>query len=263
MSRSERAPFLGDNDHDDDYDSSDYRKLPANHYFKRPLRILSGLTSLLSFAGFGLLIATYVLIVVGPFGYTYRSRDTVRDLAICLFTNIILTTPSVFFALPIIIPLVFNFVMTIVIFVFTGVLFADGAPDSGFCYRYRRYDPSDPYAGPLPETRQCKDARKVVMITMFVSGLVGIVVGLLLITLTLLRLVAIFKTKFWEGKKFPSVGGGLGGSGWSPNGFTVQFTMRVIRQEDSVGLPAADAAGRSGPKPANVQAPEGERLIET
>jgi hypothetical protein len=84
MSRSERAPFLGDNNHDDDddYESSDYRKTPANNYFKRPLRILSGITALLSIAVFGLLIASYVLLVTGPFNYAYNSADAVRDLAI-------------------------------------------------------------------------------------------------------------------------------------------------------------------------------------
>jgi len=264
MSRAERTPFLGASDHDDDYETSDYRKTPANQYFKRALRIMSGITSLISIANFSLLIAAYVLIAIGPFTYSYSSADAVRDLSICLFTNFVLTTPSIFFTLPIVITLVFNFVMTIVVFVFTTKLFADGWSGSEFCRRYRPYDPENPYRGPLPETGECKDARLRVQIMMFVAGIVGLVVGIMLVVMTILRVVAVFKTKFWEGKTFPAFGSGVGGSGWNPNGFTVQFTLKVIRQEDAAAaqVSAVEAGSGSGPKP-TVQAPEAERLIET
>lgn len=51
--------------------------------------------------------------------------------------------------------------------------------------------------------------------------------------------------------------GGLGGSGWNPNGFTVQFTLKVIRQEDETSGAASPAPAVAAPKPSTSQTTEG------
>jgi hypothetical protein len=88
-SRSEETPFLADNDHGDDYDEGEsgfIKYTPANSHYRRPIRILSGVISFLSLSIFGVLIACYVLINVGPFQYTWGTREASRDLAIVVST---------------------------------------------------------------------------------------------------------------------------------------------------------------------------------
>jgi hypothetical protein len=179
-------------------------------------------------------------------------------------TTFLLTTPTVFFTLPIIIPLVTNLVMAIVTLVFSSQLFANGWPDSNFCYRYKPWDPTDPYRNtPLPETWDCKHARMRVQIMVLVAGIIGLIIGLLLVAKVLLRLTAVFKTKFWRDRKMPFFGAGRSGSGWKPTGFTVQFTLKIVKQEDESRASAAGAAeGSAAPKSVGGQGAEG-RLIET
>ena len=43
-------------------------------------------------------------------------------------------------------------------------------------------------------------------------------------TLILLRVIALARTRFWENMKV----GNFKGMGWNPSGFTVQFTLKVI-----------------------------------
>jgi hypothetical protein len=96
-----------------------------------------------------------------------------------------------------------------------------------------------------------------------VGGIVSIFVGLMLVTSLILRLTAIVKTKFWQGKKMPFLGG-LGGSGWSPTGFTVQFTLKIIRPESESKAPTVNAAAEaSGTAQPTVHAAQEGRLIET
>jgi hypothetical protein len=85
-SQSESTPFLADNEQGDNYEAEDHgaRTASANSFFKRPIRILTALQSLLSIAAFGLLIATCVLIKIGPFRYPYSTLNYVRDLSICV-----------------------------------------------------------------------------------------------------------------------------------------------------------------------------------
>lgn len=52
----------------------------------------------------------------------------------------------------------------------------------------------------------------------------------MILTTLFLRLVALARTKFWEGKKL----GILGGSWLTPGAVTVQFTMSVIRKDPDV-----------------------------
>jgi hypothetical protein len=85
--RSESTPFLADNDHGDNYYETENHvtmTVPARSHFKHPLKILTIVISLLCISTFGLLIASYILIKIGPFEYTYSSRDAIRDLAICV-----------------------------------------------------------------------------------------------------------------------------------------------------------------------------------
>ena len=62
----------------------------------------------------------------------------------------------------------------------------------------------------------------------------------------MLCLIAIFKTKFWEGMNIK------GFKGWNPSGFEVSFTLKVVRAPASGAAPAVEAASE-----------EEGRLIET
>ena len=73
-------------------------------------------------------------------------------------------------------------------------------------------------------------------------------------TLLLLRIVAIARTKFWEGKKL----GTLGFPRWSPNGFTVQFTLSLIKQE-----PHGEVVNKKAKGVDTQSGAEEGRLIET
>ena len=84
---SSSTPLLADNDHSDNYDETEsyiIKTLPANAYFKLPIQILTILISFFSISIFGLLIASYVLMNNGPFGYISSSEEGARDLGICV-----------------------------------------------------------------------------------------------------------------------------------------------------------------------------------
>lgn len=49
----------------------------------------------------------------------------------------------------------------------------------------------------------------------------------MILTTLFIRLVALARTRFWEGKK----SGNFGGSWLGPGTFTVQFTMSIIRKD--------------------------------
>jgi hypothetical protein len=87
--------------------------------------------------------------------------------------NFILSVPTVFIQLPILITIAVNIAMSIVILVFSGEILGPGWPDSSFCRRWRSY----PDYGYDPPTLECKQARNVIRITMGVSAGVGIVIG--------------------------------------------------------------------------------------
>lgn len=79
--------FLADNDHDHGYNYSEEddnlpKNAPANAHFKRPIKILTAITSLFSFLVFGLLIGAYVFLKTGPFTQTNDPERAARDLAI-------------------------------------------------------------------------------------------------------------------------------------------------------------------------------------
>jgi hypothetical protein len=86
---SESTPFLADNDHDDNDEERENHvtmALPASYHFKYPLKILTIVISLLCISIVGLLIASYILLKVGPFENAYLSQDGTRDLAIGVST---------------------------------------------------------------------------------------------------------------------------------------------------------------------------------
>jgi hypothetical protein len=97
-----------------------------------------------------------------------------------LFTNFLLTTPAIFIYLPIILSIITNLTMSIVIFVFSAMIFSNrGWPQSNFCRRYTPWDPNDPYRRqrPLPELSSCTEARTTVRICMGIAGGLSIVIG--------------------------------------------------------------------------------------
>jgi len=76
---------------------------------------------------------------------------------------------------------------------------------------------------------------------------------LILITL-LLRLIAVARTRFWQGKTFAS----LKGFKWNPSGFTIQFTLSVLPSKQT----AVEDIGKARATEASVSG-EQARLIET
>lgn len=250
---SASTPFLADNDHDngDDYDEGEtlVKNAPANAYFIRPIRILTSITSLFSILIFGLLIASVVLLKIGPFNYTYSSVDTARDLAICLFVNFLLTTPTIFFQIPIIIAMAVNIAMGVVVLVFSSYIFAHGWPNSNFCYRYERGPPPEYRFRPLPATRECRESKRTIQIILAVAAGSGILIGILILATLLLRAIALAKTRFWEDKAKV-----FGKMGWKSTGFTVQFTLSILPH---------DATSEAAPLVAQTPSGEEGRLIET
>ena len=94
-----------------------------------------------------------------------------------LFVNFILSAPTIFLQIPILINMVVHIAMSIVIFVFSAVLFGDGWPDSNFCLRFGTPSEGD-WGGPLlPETRECAQARDVIRITLGISAGFSIIIG--------------------------------------------------------------------------------------
>ncbi|PVH67449.1 hypothetical protein DL98DRAFT_523332 [Cadophora sp. DSE1049] len=224
MSSDENMPFLADNEHHET-DSVTFQKLPANAHFRCPLRILTAIIALGSFLILGLSVATYVLLKKAPFGYNYQSLDVTRGLWIVFLINFILTTPAVFLQLPIFLNVARDIAMGIVVLVFSPPVIEDSGPS---CRRYDYSPPGkieEPYRPPklLPELKECKDARLAINIMMPVAGIFGIVIGILILTTLLLRLIAIYRTKFWAG-----FFQGMGVSGWRGTGFTVQFSLSVV-----------------------------------
>jgi hypothetical protein len=252
---SENTPFLADNDHGDSHDESGshfIKVTPANSHFRRTIRILTSLTSFLSLSIFGLLIASYVVLNVAPVQFKWGPDEAIRDLAICLFVNFLLSAPTIFIQIPILINMAVHIAMSIVILVFSAGIFGNGWPNSNMCRRWQQPIRPGPYK-PLPETRECTKAKNDIRIMMGVSGGVGIVIGILILATLLLRLVALFRTKFWERRNTNF----FKGSGWKPSGFTVQFTLSVLPNK----RPAA-AVKASGAVDPSSGAEEG-RLIET
>jgi len=75
---TDETPFLADNERD----GQSAKRLPANCYFRRPLKFLAILNSVLSISIFVLLIVIYVLLRNGPFVNTWSSEESVQNLAI-------------------------------------------------------------------------------------------------------------------------------------------------------------------------------------
>jgi len=93
--RSEETPFLAGTDPGDNYDDEDSsftKCTQANSHFRRPIKIFTSVISLLSLAICVLLIASYVLITVGPFQYKWGTQEASRDLAICVSTSLFTVT---------------------------------------------------------------------------------------------------------------------------------------------------------------------------
>ncbi|KAE9362948.1 hypothetical protein N431DRAFT_390431 [Stipitochalara longipes BDJ] len=264
---SEGTPFLSDNDHQDTHDEpeDDYVKpLPANSHFKQPLRILAAVISLLSLGVGIVLIAAIIFAKTGPFEHVYHTTEEARDLAICAFMNFVLSTPTIFFQAPILINMAVHIAMSIVMLVFSEQVFRRGWPDEYWCRRWEPQKP--PYIKPpklLNPTWECIKARRDLRVMIGVSAGVGYLIGLLILTLLTLRVAALFRTKFWEGRRrpsFPVI------PGWNPTGFTLQFTLKVIPYERPTPAPATDPAATVSKGKAADPGPSSHaesRLIET
>jgi len=258
---AESTPFLAHSDDGDDYDNESHpiKTQPANAHFKRPISLLTILNSFLSIGVFGLLIATVILASTGPFNNVYSVKEALRDLTIVLGVNFILTTPAIFFQLPIILNIAVHIAMSVVCFVFSAQLFGRGWPDSYVCREYHQ-TPNGRWE-PKPPTWECKQARQKIQIMAAVGAGLGIFIGLLILTTLLLRLVAVVRSQFWHGKAFASIKG-YKGLGWNPTGFTVQFTLSVLPAKEGTNA-ACTGNTVHGSAGESASGAEGERLIET
>lgn len=249
----ERTALLADNDHSDSYDETEgdvSKPTPTHAHFKVPIKILTILVSVLSIAIFVLLVASYVLLSVGPFQYTYPSQKGVRDLAICLFVNFILSIPTLFVYIPALVNMIIHIPMFIVIFVFSAEIFGFSWPNSMFC---RKWGTSPGDIGPLPPDPGCIKALNVIRITMGTSAGISIIIGLLIVTIFSLRLTSLVRSGLWKGMIIEN-SQGLGGK---PSGYTVQFTLNIMPQTPaSEHIMNADATGPTS-------SAEENRLIDT
>ncbi|KAG9231114.1 hypothetical protein BJ875DRAFT_129781 [Amylocarpus encephaloides] len=254
--RSEARPFLADDAEDYDRETHYIRKLPANSYFKKPIQILSILITFLSISIVGLLIATYVLAAskAANVSWDWKTKETTMNLAIVLFVNTLLTAPTCFFQVPIILNILVQLTMSTVIFVFSGLAFANGWPENAFCRRsyfdrekYRYID--------LPQDPKCRHFLTVTRITFCVSSGFAIIIGLMVLFTMFLRLAALARTKFWQEKGFTKFANLYG---WRPKGFTIQLTFTVSKPTmNTFDTPE----GATAPAPSTNS--EGARLIET
>ncbi|KAH7327087.1 hypothetical protein BKA65DRAFT_509908 [Rhexocercosporidium sp. MPI-PUGE-AT-0058] len=195
---SENTPFLTDNDHDDGIDAQDNEeyevpltKTPANSQFKRSIKALTIVLVIFLVLTVMLAIASFVMIQVVPFkGYIYNAREVLKDLGICTFVALILSTVMLFIQLPIFFSLIIDIVFPILILVFSGNIFGNGWPDRNWCYEY--------YREPRLPDPQCLYMRDIVKILMGVTGGLGFISGILFIVIMLLRVIAISRTKFWK-----------------------------------------------------------------
>ncbi|KAH8660865.1 hypothetical protein BGZ60DRAFT_433708 [Tricladium varicosporioides] len=273
--RTENQPFLGRSYHDDPQDNSHdnveghfIRVLPASAHFKRAVKILAVFTAALSLSVFGLLVADYVLIASGSFNSTWSARDTTRDLFIVLFTTFLVTSPTIFLSIPVLLNFLIHLTMSITVFIFAGQLFANGWPDKWFCGRWvyenipgSPYDSSSKWVDGSPA---CYQRMTVVRIVMGVAGGLSIVIGVLLLTTTLLQAVALARTRFWKGANFKRYVSLKGLRNWKPAGFTIQFTLTIMPPMKRGGSGAlVGAEGAEGPKPVAGSSTDGGRLIET
>ncbi|KAF4635582.1 hypothetical protein G7Y89_g2513 [Cudoniella acicularis] len=264
--RAEATPFLENRyrDNEGDHDEEQgyiVRNLQANAHFKHGIRILKVSNSFFSLAAFALLITSAVILQVGPFEAKWMATAGIRDLAIGLGVNLLVSIPVLFLELPTIINTAVHLIMSIVILVFSSKLFADGWPNDGFCHRwiYPAPMPGNRWPSPIPtpESEECISARVILRIVMGVGAGTGILIGLILIALTLFQLIAVIRTKFWERQKFLSLNALRS---WKPKGFTVQFTLTVLPQgESGAGL---DSTKTAAPPKKSTNTVEG-RLIET
>jgi len=112
--------------------------------------------------------------------------------------------------------------------------------------------PGRPYQ-PLPNSPECIKGRDILRILMGISAGFGIILGLLLLTNLLLRVTALTRTRFWEGKNV----GAWEGLGWKPAGFTVQFTLKFLPAQEETAVSRVEGQANSS------SSGEEGRLIET
>ncbi|RDW79393.1 hypothetical protein BP6252_04031 [Coleophoma cylindrospora] len=251
---SENTPFLAETDHGDDYEDGETyssKSTPANTHFKRPLRIVKSVVTLLSLLTTVLVVVCFIFVQNGPFEYIWSTKAHLLSLGIVLFVNFLLSLPAVVLQLPILINLAIEIAMSIVTMVYAGRLFGNGWPDSSFCRRWNR---DEARWTPLPDTPECVESRDVIRIMVGVAGGVSIIMGLMILAMLLLRLVALARTKFWEGKNF----GAFHGPWISPGTYTVQFTMSIVKKD-----PNGENIGVKGKVADRQSEGQASQLIET
>jgi len=156
-----------------------------NTHFKRPLEILTAINAVLSISVVALLVYTYFFLGAGPCEDASKPRDKFLNIAIVvsefyllpasvtsrltrrikLFVNFDLSILEIFCTLPILINLISQIAISSLVFLFSSVIFAEGWLDSYTCGRWQGSDD-----GMFPRTPDCIRVKRMIMITMGVSG---------------------------------------------------------------------------------------------
>ncbi|KDR77866.1 hypothetical protein GALMADRAFT_138035 [Galerina marginata CBS 339.88] len=180
--------------------------------FKK-LIIISLVLSTLTVA---ILIANYIIINQSPFIHTrWGTQQSSRALAIIAFVVVIVSAFNVLVKIPNLLNVILDIVVAVCLIEWTFGLIAS-FPSGDWCTPWG----SGPNQQPDPK---CEDWKLTVIIilTGIAAGL-GAILGIIQISLLVLRSAAIFRTKFW---KIPAA--------WSiPTGkISFQISLKVVEEE--------------------------------
>ncbi|KDR77867.1 hypothetical protein GALMADRAFT_209383 [Galerina marginata CBS 339.88] len=222
---AESAPLL--EEHHGEFEAQtnvSSEKAPPPFYFK----ILTIITFLFSVVTLGLLIANHIIIRHAPFnGYTWATQDATKGLGKFVFVSVIFSVINLLVNFPILLNVIVDVVLAsgIISWVFRLV---DAFPNSWCRDPFPR--PGIPYPEPDPK---CQDWTLVVKILTGIAAGLGGILGLVYITLLVLRSVALIRSKFWKrpiALNFPT------------GKISLEISLKLLRQE---GGSPGNAGGQS------------------
>ncbi|KDR69011.1 hypothetical protein GALMADRAFT_145755 [Galerina marginata CBS 339.88] len=195
----------------DQFDEQAHLPARRTSTFKK-LIIISLVLSTLTVA---ILIANYIIINHAPFIRTrWGTQQSSRALAIIAFVVVIVSAFNVLVKIPNLLNVIFDIVLAVCLIEWTFGLIAS-FPSGDWCTPWG----SGPNQQPDPK---CEDWKLTVIILTGIAAGLGGILGIIQISLLVLRSAAIFRTKFW---KIPAA--------WSiPTGqVSFQISLKVVGEE--------------------------------
>jgi len=190
--------------------------IPYCPSFPRASKFLTTLIFTTSVLTLVLVILDYILIKVGPFGYTWSSETWIQALGGSLFLVLIVAIINLFSAVPLGLNLPVDLFLTLYTLIPAVALGSEGWPEGyGWCDEGRQ-----------PIAANCEEWKLAVKILIGICVGGGVIVGSANLILFVLRCISAFRTRFWT-RPFP----------WRfPVGqITLEFTIKVLRQEGQQG----------------------------